>query len=85
MNGFASQKVHTHTTILYFCFAWPIELAYLPTEYESFQSQLMNSIDISHLRDTITWTQVFLQKTGVQKNYETATAITVGSDRRERT
>lgn len=45
----------------------------------------MNSDDISHLRDIITWTQSFLQKTGVQKNYETAaTAITAGSDRRKR-
>lgn len=45
----------------------------------------MNSDDISHLRDIITWIQAFLQKTDVQKNYETAaTAITAGSDRRKR-
>lgn len=71
--------------MILYCFAWPIELAYLLAEYEIFQSQLTNSDDISHLRDIMTWTQAFLQKTGVQKNYETAaTGIIAGSDRRKR-
>lgn len=44
----------------------------------------MNGDDISHLKDIITCTQAFLQKTGVQKNYGTAAAITAARDRRER-
>lgn len=45
----------------------------------------MNGDDISYLKDTITWIQAFFQKTGVQKNYGTAAAITAVCDRRERT